>query len=172
MTLFFISLATPEDVEAIRNIQREVWLATYPNDEYGITIKAIQALFADKEKSSQWINQVKKALIAGESIGWIAKLDNKIIGYCFVQKTNSKNRILSLYVLPVFQKQGIGKALMEKILKWVDATKPTVLEVAIYNTNAIKFYTSFGFRENGPTQNDAAALQMGIVIPEIKMLRI
>lgn len=163
--------AAPEDVKKIREIQKEVWLATYPNEEHGITTGAIEQQFADKEKTSTWIRQVKQALVSGESSGWTAKVDNKIVGYCFLRKMEDKNRIMAIYVLPQYQKQGIGKALMEKMFEWIDNTKPTALEVASYNVNAIAFYKSFGFVENGPIQNEVAALQTGIVIPEIEMIK-
>jgi hypothetical protein len=55
---------------------------------------------------------------------------------------------------------------------WVDKSKVTVLEVASYNTNAIVFYKAFGFIENGPPKNEVAALQTGIVIPEIEMVKL
>src|SRR5260221_5179041 len=166
-----IILCQVQDVESLREIQKEVWLATYPNEENGITTEAIQTLFADKDKSSQWINQVKQAITTGESVGWIATVQGIIVGYCFIKKMENKNRILSLYVLPQYQKQGIGKALMEKMLEWIENTKPIVLEVAAYNTNAINFYKSFGFKENVPIKNEEAALQTGIVIPEIEMIK-
>ncbi len=76
-----ISAATPADIEQIRAVQREVWLATYPNEAHGITIEAIQAQFADKGKTSQWISQVKQALITSESSGWIAKYKKSLSDY-------------------------------------------------------------------------------------------
>lgn len=113
---FLISSAAPVDVEQIRLVQKAVWLATYPNEAHAITIEAIQVQFADKGKTSQWINQVKQALVTGESSGWIAKVQNTIVGYCFIRKMEDKNKIMAVYVLPQYQKQGIGKALMEKML--------------------------------------------------------
>ncbi len=171
MVPFSISSVDPHDVDEIRGIQKEVWLATYPNVEHGVSKEAIRARFASEENTSKWINGVKQALEAGESVGWKALVDNKIVGYSFAKKTDNKNSILSLYVLPQYHTQGIGKALMEKMMKWVDKTKPTVLEVAKYNTKAIDFYKSFGFQENGDIHNDEEARRTDIEIPEIEMIR-
>ena len=171
MISFSITQVVPKDVEQIREVQKAVWLATYPNKANRVTTEAIQAQFADKGKTSNWINKVKQALLSGESSGWVAKVDKKFVGYCFARRMDDKNRIMAMYILPLYQKQGIGKALMERMLGWIDKTKPTALEVASYNTHAINFYKSFGFVEKGPIKNEEAALQTGIVIPEIEMVK-
>ena len=172
MNSFVIIPCKVQDVERLREIQKEVWLATYPNEANGITREAILVYFEDKEKTSNWIHNVKQALANDKNThGWLAKIDNAIVGYSFAKKMEEKNNIMSLYVLPTYQKQGIGRKLMEKMLAWFTNTNPVVLEVASYNTNAITFYTSFGFVHNGPTQNCAEALSTGIVIPEIAMIK-
>lgn len=170
MEHFSIVPCRVEDVDRIREIQKKVWLATYPNKENGITKEAILEYFQDKEKTTKWINNVKKALEHKESRGWIAKINNQIVGYSFARKMGDKNRIMSVYILPGHQRQGIGKRLMEEMLQWL-TEKPIVLEVATYNKDAIRFYESFGFVENGSTQNDIAALSSGVVIPEIEMIK-
>ncbi len=171
MITFSIDLCRVDEVDFIRSIQKEVWLTTYPNKEFGITRNDILVYFQDKEKTTKWINGVKDAIAKNKSRGWTAKVDNKIVGYSFARKNEDKNNIKSLYVLPDYQGQGIGKKLMEEMFKWFGTDKPIVLEVATYNKRAIDFYKSFGFVEKGSINNNVAALSSGIVIPEIEMIK-
>jgi len=36
-----IRTAVPEDIKAIRHVQKITWLATYPNSDFGISVKDI-----------------------------------------------------------------------------------------------------------------------------------
>ena len=50
-----IEVASPEDAEAIANIQKETWLATYPNEEYGITEDDIKSKeFTSEKRILEW----------------------------------------------------------------------------------------------------------------------
>lgn len=160
-----------EEVDCIREIQREVWLATYPDEANGITKKAIIAYFQDKNKTDTWISNVKQAIMRNESRGWVAKINKQIVGYSFAKKMKDKNRIMSLYVLPKYQQQGIGRKFMREMFDWFGNKNPIVLETAVYNAKAINFYKKFGFIENGLTQDNGAAQSTGIIIPETEMIR-
>jgi ribosomal protein S18 acetylase RimI-like enzyme len=55
-------------------------------------------------------------------------------------------RIFQLYVLPSFQKRGIGSKLMDAAIKHFDRTKKVVLEVEEGNRKGIAFYAKYGFK--------------------------
>lgn len=172
MTSLSITPCRVSDVDRIRVVQKATWLATYPNAANGITRKAIITYFQDKARTVNWLAKVKESLANdANSYGWIATIDNTIVGYSFALKMETKNRIMALYVLPAYQGQGIGKKLMHTMLSWFANTNPVTLETASYNAKAIRFYQSFGFVDNGPVHNEAAALSTGIVIPEIEMVK-
>lgn len=163
--------AISDDIQQIREVQKIVWLVTYPNKEYDITQEDILSSFTP-ESDKRFITIVQKALMSNPLVhGWIAKDEEKIVGYYFVEKTENKNRINSLYVLPQYQGQGIGKQLLLQALQWLENNKPTVLEVASYNAKAIVFYKSFGFVENGPADNERAVLTIKKTIHEIEMIK-
>lgn len=113
----------------------------------------------------------KKISEGGNTKIWVAKEAVKIGGFIRIDKSDEKNSLRALYVLPGYQGRGIGKKLMELGLDWVDSDKQVVLEVAEYNNNAINFYKSFGFMENGCILNEAGKLPSGNVIPEIEMVK-
>ncbi len=89
---------------------------------------------------------------------FVAKVGDKIVGFVagdanWFSKREKKRvgAIHEIVVLPEYQEQGIGKALMEKVLnyfkeKGLDAVE---LWVGDENRKAYEFYRRFGFQENG-----------------------
>jgi len=88
----------------------------------------------------------------------VAEEDSQIVGYamCRIERNipgfrftgfSKKGHLISIAVLPKYQNQGIGEALMQEIMKAMlgyDA-KECLLEVRITNTVAINLYTKLGF---------------------------
>jgi hypothetical protein len=55
-------LPTPEDALAIVRIQAASWLATYPNEQYGITSEDIEAKKLDSlVRFSQWKKTIEES---------------------------------------------------------------------------------------------------------------
>ena len=70
---------------------------------------------------------------------WIAEVDGKIAGFIAFQK----GWVNHLYIDPPFQRQGIGRKLLEIAKRSSDALKLWVFEI---NSPAIAFYEKEGFR--------------------------
>jgi ribosomal protein S18 acetylase RimI-like enzyme len=166
-----VVLASEKDAEGIRNVQRDMWIATYPNEEYGITKEDIE--------SKDWDNPARverwKA-IALESSPirrvWVAKEGERVVGFCAALKEENKNKLTAIYVLPETQGKSVGTKLMQQALGWLGSEKDTVVEVAKYNLNAIEFYKRFGFEgEQDIPAGPVADLPSGKTIPEIQMIR-
>jgi diamine N-acetyltransferase len=70
------------------------------------------------------------------------------VGYvvCSVDKMYN-GEIDSIFVVPSYRRQGIGKTLMEKALTWLDGkgSKKNIVSVAVGNEQAYDFYRVFGF---------------------------
>ncbi len=172
MNNIFITIAIPKDARKIREVQKKAWLATYPSETHEITRQDIESNFSNPETNEKWILQIAQSIKEDKNVhAWVAKDKSSIVGYCFVRKEEVINRIMGMYVLPEYQGKGIGKELLEKAIEWLDGNLPTVLEVASYNIKAINFYKTFGFVENGATQNEVASLPTGKIIPEIEMVK-
>jgi hypothetical protein len=72
-----IVLPTPEDALAIVRIQAASWLATYPNEQYGITSEDIEAKKLDSlVRFSQWKKTIEESgadhqvWVAGGGLLW------------------------------------------------------------------------------------------------------
>jgi ribosomal protein S18 acetylase RimI-like enzyme len=70
------------------------------------------------------------------------------VGYC-VGAINPKGHaeIESLFVAEKFRKQGIGSAIVQKMLDWFgrEKAKSMMVNVAVGNEDAFKFYKQWGF---------------------------
>jgi ribosomal protein S18 acetylase RimI-like enzyme len=70
------------------------------------------------------------------------------VGYCVSTiSKDGQGEIDSIYIEPVCRHQGIGDALMNKALGWMDGKRTTkrVVEVAAGNEEVFPFYRRYGF---------------------------
>lgn len=162
----------PEDVYGIRSVQKVTWLATYPNEQLGISKEDIALRFAkdDTDEGKQWMEERKKTFSDPNVHTWVAKEDQTVVGFCVASKQEEFNQIEAIYLLPEYQGKGVGKQLMERALIWLGGKKDIVVHVAFYNEQAINFYKNAGFvATDKGIQDDVAILPSGATIPEIEM---
>ena len=76
----------------------------------------------------------------------IYKLDNKIIGYLDYSVMYERGEINYIFVLKEYRNQKIGSKLLEYMINNTNLDEIS-LEVNKNNTNAIKLYQKYGFRE-------------------------
>ena len=164
-----IVTASLDDASSLGFIQSQTWLDSYVNEEQGIFKADIQA------KVDQW-NKDGDQRIAAElsktnSHTWVAKDGDKVIGFAAVLKDANENRIQALHVLPEYQGQGIGTALLKKALEWLGVEKKIIIEVVAYNVRAQDLYQKFGFKIVGDALDDPIVLPSGKNIPKVLMVR-
>jgi ribosomal protein S18 acetylase RimI-like enzyme len=167
-----IKEAVADDVFGISDVQKESWLATYPNEEFGITREDILSEdFRSKGRIEKRIEIIKDP--NSNTKFFVAKNGEQVVGYCCAQKFEDFNKIKSIYILPDFQKMGIGKRLLNKSFEFFGNNKPVKLSVAIYNQNAINFYEKLGFVKGERFEhNPEGHFVSGREIPEMEMILI
>lgn len=173
MTHIYIREAVPDDAEAMRDVQRRTWLATYPNEAYGITKEDIEARFdLDPKRAEERRERYRQLICTPPFHSWVALEGTVVIGFCIVERGEQENVIGALYVLPEFQHRGAGKSLLQTALDWLGVERDVVLNVASYNENAIAFYRAFGFVPVGPIPvSEALQLPSGVRFPETRMMK-
>ncbi len=171
-----IIITTPkvEDVWGIQNVYYESWLATYPNEQYKITVDDIEDNFKDSF-TEETLNKRRQAILNPDPDSklkvLIAKHDDKVVGVCRVELLPEKNQLRTIYLLPEYFGKGIGTKLWNEIKKFCDPNKPTYVEVVEYNDQAINFYKKLGFVETGKKFSDERfRMKSGSIFPEIEMV--
>jgi RimJ/RimL family protein N-acetyltransferase len=112
-------------------------------DEYTITL----------ENEKTWINNFNQN---PNAFVLVAECETQIIGLLFfvpqTKKKNSHTGEFGVSVHPSFQGMGIGRALIDKLQAWANASsaiEKIFLNVFASNRHAIKLYGDLGFKEEG-----------------------
>ncbi len=174
-TSITIEKAVPEDAEAVSDLLRRTWMATYPNEAAGITKEDIRLRTegADGERIPQNIEKWRNIIATqdGTAAMYIARSNGVVVGMVNPTIIDGRRRVGALYVSPEMQGKGIGSKLMAKMLEWHGDHVDIYLNAASYNRNAINFYKKFGFVQSDTAIEDTGNVYGGKQIPEIEMVR-
>ena len=117
---FEVSRATPEDVASIQDVLYRVWLTTYPNKTLGITVADIEEMYKDRN-SEETLARITERISSASEITLVAKENGKVVGVCRVIRREDKDVMEAIYVLPEYQRLGIGSAIWREIEKLLDS---------------------------------------------------
>jgi ribosomal protein S18 acetylase RimI-like enzyme len=142
----FVRTAGERDLAAIRALLVETWHATYD---------AIYGTKQVTEITDDWhsIASLKARLTRPNSEFLVADDGKRIGGMAFAAATTDPKIVLlnQLYVLPAYQRQGIGQALLDEVEASFPEANTLRVEVEEANKQAIAFYRSKGFVPAGST---------------------
>jgi ribosomal protein S18 acetylase RimI-like enzyme len=171
--LFFtIETPIPGDAEGIYDVQKNTWLATYPNLDLGITEQDVLSRFGDREKRIAELRERFATPKEGRMTTVAKDISGNVLGFCFCSRENNLGELGAMYVLPEYQGQGVGKGLMDVALQWLCYYCDEIsLEVAAYNTKAQEFYRRFGFMRDVDANLIDYELPNGKIIPCYRMVR-
>jgi len=167
---FKITIGKPVlgEEQDIVEVIKKTWLSTYPNKKYKINRKDILSRdFDSAKKINRWSRLIKN----NEKSKYlcVAKHENKIVGVCLVSKKKNFNELNVIYILPKYQKMGIGKKMLNKSIGWLGNEKNIFVKAVSYNQNAIDFYENYGFSKMD-RQGNISFLLNGKVVPETKLV--
>jgi ribosomal protein S18 acetylase RimI-like enzyme len=170
-----IRSAVPDDAYDIQNVFYKTWLETYPNKEIGITKEDIEEMFKDgftDEKINARKENIKSISDNGRLLVAVDDQTNKAVGLCRIYVRENYNQLQAIYILPEFQGKGVGKMLWNEALKFFDADKDILVQVATYNAQAIKFYERLGFADTGKRfEEERHRMPLSkVLIPEMEMM--
>lgn len=82
---------------------------------------------------------------------YVAETEGEIAGCCGIRNMAGEGEITNVVVAEKFRRRGIGRSLMEYMLKEASALGigDCTLEVRVSNTAAIHLYESLGFKGEG-----------------------
>jgi GNAT superfamily N-acetyltransferase len=169
-----IQKPTKEDIEGIQEVFYKTWLITYPSKDVGITAGDIEEKFKGR-KTSEAIQKITKLIFEAteNQLFLVAKEEDSVVGVCRIEKKEMYNELMAIYVLPGYQRKGIGIMFWKKVKEFFGDEKDIVVRVATYNIQAINFYQKLGFIDTGKrfVQENFKMPISGSYIPEIELIK-
>ncbi|WP_167753820.1 GNAT family N-acetyltransferase [Granulicatella sp. WM01] len=141
-----IRLANLDDAKQMSQVHARTWKVAYK----GIFAQS----YLNQLPDTAWEESFKRGIQAKKSLFLVAEVDHQIVGCITGGRTRwtdeEKGEIYSLYVLPEYQHQGIGKSLVITILESLYCQYNSVYVLAVdRNTKARRFYECLGFKDTG-----------------------
>ena len=102
-------------------------------------------------EAAQWCLGAYENLLATAAEGWVALVDDVVVGFVVTRLAADEMEILNFAVLPEHRREGFGRRLLERALRENRRQGATraYLEVRASNSAAIEFYKANGFKMFG-----------------------
>lgn len=146
---FYIRPATANDSEIIAQLSVICWQHAYKNIFDNAYLDSLQWQTRAAGRNKFYVENTNAA-------GFIVEVDEHAVGFCdtgparLVEKlpliTNNYGEIYALYLLPEYQKQGIGAALCQTACEYLISKgyAHCIIWTLVENTQAIEFYKAIG----------------------------
>ena len=153
-----IHRAEIEDIPAIKAVLAVTWRDTYSSF---VSESSIAEVTAEWHSPKVLEAEIKRP----SSFFGVAKSNsNEIVGMITAHLRNEVLFIARLYVLPEFQRQGIGERLMEESRRAFPEIKRIQLDVEEQNPKGRAFYRKLGFKEVGVRIDDVAGTKLNSIV--------
>lgn len=115
---------------------------------------------------SEWLARVAR-MNGDRGVGFLAMDDDTargLVGAFLDEKDPSQALLVSMWTAPAERQKGIGRQLVNEVLKWANSRKARTLRLMVTDNNdpAIRFYERLGFTRTGRTEpypNNPAVLE-------------
>lgn len=142
-----IRIAQMEDLEAIRLIARITWMQAYQDKVPEENIAKHLDAFYSEERLKEAISN-KRIYLATE--------DDLILAYAYFEIIQETIYLYALYVLPSYQREGIGTLLYQTILKDHPQAQRIRTRLEANTESAVSFFEKEGF-----SSGEASYFEMG-----------
>jgi ribosomal-protein-alanine N-acetyltransferase len=134
-TTFKLRLFKPSDLDKVICINRVCLPENYSPYFFTNLYKRYPATFIVAEKGREVVGYV------------MCRIESGFMNFGLFG-SSKKSHVVSIAVLPEYQQKGIGKALMNKVMKNMSIydAKECILEVRVSNTTAINMYKHLDFQ--------------------------
>lgn len=153
-----IHRARIEDIPEIKVVLAATWRDTYSSFLSESSIAKVTAEWHSPKILEAEINDCStfQGIAKSSSAG--------IVGMITAHSHDELFIIARLYVLPEFQRQGIGERLLEESYRAFTQIRRVQLDVEEQNSKARAFYRKLGFSEVGVRTDDVVGTQLNSIV--------
>jgi ribosomal-protein-alanine N-acetyltransferase len=132
----------------------DLHFSTMRAEDLDAVMEVERSCFADPWTPGLFLHELKIPFSRIVLVRW-RNASGELLGYLCRWLVGDEVHILNIAVRPEWRGRGIGRALVELLLREADERGATMitLEVRRGNAEAIGLYGSFGFRETGVRRN-------------------
>lgn len=114
-------------------------------------LKLEESIFSSPWREKAFLEELEK----DSSYSFVAICDDEIIGYCVMSTVLDEGSLLLIAVKEEYRRQGVAKALINKLYEIATEIKLSflTLEVRVSNDSAIRFYEKEGFSKVATRRN-------------------
>ena len=141
-----IRSAGPSDAPAIQQVLRSTWQDTYGSYLSPETLDEVY-------KNWQSIEFLTRQIEHPEIYFPLAEVDDKVVGLATARLDSETITLFRLYVLPDYQRQHIGRQLLENVMDRFSPASKIRLSVEKMNDKGKQFYERMGFKIVGEGQD-------------------
>lgn len=154
-----IERAAAQDLPTIKEVLRETWHDTYASL---LPKTAIESL------TSQWhAPELLSEQMQNPEIYFAIARDGAVVaGVITARKKDDAIVVDRLYVLPQYQRRGIGRQLLESSYGTFRGAQRVRLTVEAQNRKGVSFYAKQGFRETARISEEVAGAHLENVVME------
>ena len=125
------------DIAGIRQVAKWSWNATYKE----LIPEKIQQLFLERAYQDEVLRKrIRNHLFL------VAEDHGRVIGFASGQKRGNQGELSSIYLLPEYQRKGIGSELLNRFISLLSPVDSIIVEVEKGNRIGENFYEARGFR--------------------------
>lgn len=121
----------------------------YTDKDYEKVAEVWKQCFSIKLRPIDSVDVYNRLIQHSPGLFLVAECDGRIVGTVFAGYDGRQATIHRLAVLPEYQQKGIGKALMNELLKRLESLKPVeIICHVVPEEHIIDIFESFGFEES------------------------
>jgi ribosomal protein S18 acetylase RimI-like enzyme len=155
-----IRRAEKGDIAGMKNVLAVTWRDSYSTFLSEASIATVTAEWHSPEVLEAEIDRPSTYIAVATSA------PNEIVAMISAHSQGEVLFVARMYVLPEFQRQGIGERMMEEACRAFPQTKRLRLDVEEQNPKGRAFYGKLGFREVGTRVDDVAGSKLNLVTME------
>lgn len=131
------------DLEAYTKLLQRTYQDVYTSEEIGLTKECFSEIIFFKPHFQKYLRS--NLVVNAHRKTWFAFLDSKLVGSITIEDKGKEYVLKGFYILPKYQRRGIGKHLWQYALAWAK-DKDIILDIFTHNYKTIEIYKKWGFR--------------------------
>lgn len=138
----FIRLARLSDLASYTAMVQQTDQKAYTNDSLGLTKECFSEEVFGSDDTQKYLKS--KLVCTDKKQTWVVVAKNIVLGSVTVEYKGKESEMSGFYVLPNYQRMGIGEQLWSRVLEF-STGKDITLDIYSHNTKTIEIYKKWGF---------------------------